>query len=126
MKLKHLFLAQVVVSLINGASAVFAPKMWLSMYGMATITAETSAVGQVLGAGLLNYAIVAWFARNSPDSAARRAIVLGFLISHAIAFVIVTMAILSGVMGSAGWMASGLYLVIALAYTYFLFAKPGD
>ena len=126
MKLKHMFLAQFVISLFNGAGSVLAPTVWLSMYGMSTITAETAAVGQLLGAGLLNYAIVAWFARNTQDTAARRAIVIGFCLSHAIAFVLASMAIVSGVIGSAGWMASGLYLVIALVYAYFLFSKGSD
>jgi len=123
MKLKHLFIAQFVISLINGASAVLAPMMWLTLYGFSTVSQETAATGQALGAGLLNYAIIAGFARNTPESEARRAIVLGFFITHAIGFVILTLSILAGVMGAAGWMGAGLYLILALGYAYFLVKK---
>ena len=125
MKLKHVFIAQSIISLINGSSAVLAPTMWLTMYGLATVTPETAATGQALGAGLLNYAIIAWFARNAQESAARRAIVMGFGITHAIGFIVLSMAILSGAMSPAGWMGAGLYLILALAYGYFLL-KPGE
>jgi hypothetical protein len=123
MKLKYLFLAQFVISLINGTSAVLAPTMWLTMYGFSTVTREMAVIGQLLGAGLLNYAIVAWFARNAPESNVRRAILLGFGITHAIGFVIATLAILSGVASSLAWMGAGLYLILALAYAYFLMKK---
>jgi len=123
MKLKHIFIAQSILSLINGSSAVLAPTMWLTMYGLAKVTPETAATGQALGAGLLNYAIVAWFARNATDSIARRAIVIGFCITHAIGCIVLSFAVLSGVMSPIGWMGAGLYLIMALAYAYFLMKK---
>ena len=55
------------------------------------------------------------FARNTPESIAQLVIVLGFSITHAIGFVVLTLAVLSDVMSPAGWMGAVLYMVLTLA-----------
>ena len=52
------------------------------------------------------------------NSAARRAIVLGYVIHGVAGGLVVILAILRGVMGPAGWLAVPLYLGLGLAYLY--------
>jgi hypothetical protein len=123
MKLKHVFWIQVVISTVNGLSSIFMPKTWLSMYGAPEVSPMTAASSQALGAALLTYAIVAFLARDSGPSDARRAIVIGFCITHLIGGIIVALAIISGVMGAMGWGAVFLYWLMAVLYGYFWLIK---
>jgi len=55
---------------------------------------------------------------------AQRAIVLSQLVATVIGAIVAVMGALSGVMSALGWLAVGIYLVLALGYGYFQFAKP--
>ena len=124
MNLKNLFTVHAVVALINGGGSLLIPKSFLSLYGISLADQNAVFIAQLLGAALLTYCFVAWFARNAEDSTARRAIVLGFFSSAMIGFIIALTGQLSSVMNSLGWMVVGLYLVIGGAYGYFQFIKP--
>ena len=119
MKLKYLFIAQFILGLVNGVGALVMPAVFASLYGFAGALSPGGLVfGQVAGAAFLGVGIVAWFARNAEDSVARRAIVLGFGMHGAVGGLVVILALLSGVMGPAGWMAVLSYLGLGLAYLY--------
>ncbi|MFQ5885642.1 MAG: hypothetical protein ACE5II_00240, partial [Anaerolineae bacterium] len=77
-------------------------------------------IARTLGATLLGNAVVFWFARNPEDSEARRGIVLGQVISFAIAFILNLLGQLSGVMNTLGWSLVAIFLVLGLGYVYFL------
>lgn len=124
MKLKHLFWLQAVVSLVNGASALLVPDIWLGLYGVSNLPPIAAATTRALGAGLLNYSIVAFLARNAAPSPARKAVVIGFGMTHFLGGLVVLQAVLSGVMAPAAWMAVGLYMILALAYFYFWLFQP--
>ena len=124
MKLKNLFIVDSVVALFNGVGLVVAPKLYLSVYGISLSDQATIFISRLLGAGLLAYCVVAWFARKAEASDARRAIVLGFFITLTIGFIIALMGQLSGVMNVLGWVIVGLYFLIALGYCYFQFIRP--
>jgi hypothetical protein len=124
MKLKNLFIVHSVVALFNGGSLVLAPKLYLSVYGISLSDQAAIFISQLLGAGLLAYCVVAWFARDAEASDARRAIVLGFFITLTIGFIIALLGQLSGVMNALGWVIVGLYFLLALGYGYFQFIKP--
>jgi hypothetical protein len=125
MKLKHLFWAQTVISLLNGAGALLMPDTWMGLYGVDNLTPIAAFTTRALGAGLLNYSIVAFLARDSARGSARKAIVIGFGITHFLGGLVVLQAVLTGVMAPAAWMAVGLYFVLALLYFYFWLIK-GD
>lgn len=124
MKLKYLFTVHSVVALFNGGSCVLAPKLYPSLYGISLPDPDAIFMARLFGGALLTYCFVAWFARNAKDSAARRAIVLGFFITLAIGFIVALLAQLSGVMNALGWVIVGLYFLLALGYGYFQFVKP--
>ncbi len=124
MRLKHVFTAHSVVALVNGAGCVLAPKSYPSLFGISLSGSDAIFMARLLGAALLTYCSVAWFARDARDSAARRAIVLGFFISVTIGFILSLLAQLSGVMDALGWGIVGLYFLMGLGYGYFHFIKP--
>ena len=125
MKLKHLFIVHSVVALFHGGGFVLAPKLFMSLYGVSLADLEATYIARLFGAALLIYCFVAWFARDAEDSAARRAIVLGFFLSGIVGFIVSLLGQLSGVMNALGWLVVGLYLVlIGAGYGYFYFIKP--
>jgi hypothetical protein len=68
--------------------------------------------------------VLAWFARNTPDSETRRAIVLAMLVEHALGLIVALWGQLSGVVNALGWSTVGIYLLLTAGYGYFLLAKP--
>ena len=123
MKLKTLFIVHSVIAFVNGVSLVVVPKLYLSLYGVSLSDEAAIFVSRLLGAGLLTYCVVPWFAKNAEASDARRAIVLGFFITMTIGFIIALLGQLSGVMNAFGWAIVGLYLLMTLGYGYFQFIK---
>lgn len=125
MKLKQLFVVHSVVALLHGGGFVLAPELLMSLYGISLADPAAVFVARLFGAALLIYCFVAWLARDAEDSAARRAIVLGFFMTGIVAFIVALQGQLSGVMNSLGWLVVGLYLVlIGVGYGYFHFVKP--
>ena len=124
MKLKHWFILQIIMSIMNGLGALLMPMTWLGLYGMADVNAGTAATAQALGAGLLNYAIVAFLARDAGESVARKAIVIGFCLTHLLGGAVLALAAVRGVMSPLAWMGVFFYWLMAAGYAYFwLFKK---
>ena len=76
------------------------------------------------GVWLIGIGLLAWLARNSTDSDARKAIVLAFIICYSLAFVVSLIAQLNNVLNAFGWGTVALNLVLAMGYGYFQFVKP--
>jgi hypothetical protein len=125
MKLGNLFAVNAVIAGLFGVGFVFAPAQVLARYGL-TVDAGFGLVAQLFGAALLGYAILTWSARSARDSDTRRAIVLALFVSDAVAFALALMAQLKGVVNSLGWSTVAIYLLLALGFAYFLFAKPSE
>jgi len=125
MKLGNLFAVNAVIAGLFGLSFVFAPARVLAQYGL-TVDAGFGLVAQLFGAALIGYAILTWQVRKTADSDARRAIVLALFISDGVAFVLALMAQLKGVVNSLGWSTVTIYLLLALGFAYFHFAKPSE
>ena len=73
----------------------------------------------------LDEAVDQWEAANVAESVARRAIVLAIFVGESIGFVIALLGQLSGVMNVLGWVTVAVYLLLALGFGYFQFARPG-
>ena len=125
MKLGNLFAVNAVIAGLFGLSFVFAPARVLAQYGL-TVDAGFGLVAQLFGAALIGYAILTWQVRKTTDSDSRRAIVLALFISDGVAFVLALMAQLKGVVNSLGWSTVAIYLLLALGFAYFHFAKPSE
>jgi hypothetical protein len=123
MKLKHLFWFQAIISTINGLSAMFLTKTWLGMYGVYEMSATTLLFAQLLGAGIFNYALVAFLARDSHPSEARNAIVISFCVTNILGAVFTALGVAAGLASPMGWGAVFLYGILALGYGYFWLIK---
>lgn len=123
MTLRNLFIVNAVLALVFGLSFVLAPALTLSLYGV-TVSAAGIILARLMGAMLLGYAVVTWSAKDPEDSKAQRGIVLGQLVHTAIAFIVLLLAQLAGVMNPFGWSNVVIYLLLALGYGYFQFVKP--
>ena len=125
MKLGNLFVVNAVIAGLFGLAFVFAPAQLLAQYGL-VVDAVFALVAQLFGAALVGYAILTWLVRKAGDSEARRAIVLALFISDGVAFVLALMAQLKGLVNSLGWSTVAIYLLLALGFAYFHFAKPSE
>jgi hypothetical protein len=123
MKLKTLFIFNAVATILFGIGSVLAPFTLVILFG-STLNPAGALMMQYGGTWLIGIGLLAWFARNSADSEARRAIVLAFLICYGIAFIVALLAQLNNVLNAFGWGTVALNLVLALGYGYFQFAKP--
>lgn len=120
MKIGHLFLVNAIVSTSYGLAFVLVPATALALYGVSQGPGEIL-MGRFFGGSLLSTALIAWFARNSGESEARRAIALGFFISYVVSLIVSIHGTVSGLMNAFGWSAVLIYLFFILGYGYFLF-----
>ena len=125
MKLGNLFAVNTVIAGLFGLAFVFAPAQLLAQYGL-VVDAGFGLVAQLFGATMVGYAILTWLVRKVGDSEARRAIVFALFISDGVAFVLALMAQLKGLVNSLGWSTVAIYLLLALGFAYFHFAKTSE
>lgn len=123
MKLKTLFIFNAVATILFGFGSVLAPHTLVNLFG-STLNPAGALMMQYGGVWLIGIGLLAWFARNSADSDARKAIVLAFLICYSIAFIVALIAQLNNVLNTFGWGTVVLNLILAFGYGYFQFAKP--
>ncbi len=125
MKLSTLLIINAVVAALFGIAFVLVPDQVGSLYGVEA-TATLNYAGQLLGAAFVGFAVLTWSARNANDSSARRAIVLALLVSDGVGFIVALIGQLADVVNSLGWSTVAIYLLLALGWGYFQFAKPAD
>ena len=123
MTLRNLLIVNAVIALGFGSSFVLAPALMLSLYGV-TVSAAGIVLARLMAAAFLGYAVVTWSARNPEDSEARRGIVLGQFAHCTLGFIVSLLAQLAGLMNPLGWSIAAIYLLLALAYAYFLLVGP--
>lgn len=124
MKLSTLFTVHAIVALLFGFGFVFAPAATLAPYGV-TVNEGGILISRLLGAAFFGFSMISWFARNSEESTARQAIVLGYFLGFSVGFAASLFGQLSNVGNALGWSTVGIYLLLALGYGYFQFIKPG-
>jgi hypothetical protein len=125
MKLNVLMTMTALLAGAFGIAFVLAPGPVIAWYGP-TVDAPLKYMGQLLGAALITFAVLAWSARNVSDSPARRAIVLAFFIGDAIGFIVALIGQLGGIVNALGWSTVVIYLLFATGYGYFHFSKPAS
>jgi|SaaInl4_150m_RNA_FD_contig_61_350952_length_486_multi_3_in_0_out_0_1 hypothetical protein len=119
MKLNTLFIITAISCLFFGLMCLFIPVRFFSSYGV-TVTAAHAFSAQLLGAANLAIAVLVWLGRKSKDT---KPIVISMFVFHVIGFVVSLLTMLNKVMGSSGWSAVVIFLVLTLGYAYFLFKK---
>lgn len=123
MKLGTLLVIDGVVGVVFGIAFVLVPAQVLSAYGT-TLDAAGLFMTRLFGAALIQIGGLALLARNVADASAQRAIVLAYFIALVIGFVVALQGQLAGIANALGWSTVVIYLLLALGFGYFQFAKP--
>ena len=119
MKLQTLMIIKAVVCLGLGVPILLATVFTYSLFG-ASLNPGGVFAAREYGASLIGNLMLTWFARNTIESEARRAIILALCVYDAIGFVITLIAQFTGVLGPLGWFAAVIYLFFAIGFGYFL------
>ena len=122
MKLSTLMVLNALVAAVFGVAFIVVPGQVASAYGP-EVTPQLEYVARLFGAALLAFAVLTWSARNAPDSATRRAILLALFVGDGIGFIVSLFGQLRGVMNALGWTTVVIYLLLALGFGYF-YAQP--
>jgi hypothetical protein len=126
MKLSVLMVIKAIVVFVFGIAFVLVPTRTMSLYGI-TLEPAGALMTQFFGASFILLGIILWTGRKAARSdVALKGIVLAVVVGDVIGFVVALMAQLNGVMNVLGWGNVALYLVLALAFAYFLIAKPAQ
>ncbi len=132
MKLRNLFIADAVVTLVFAAGLLLAPKTILGIFGLtvgalAKSNAVVSLVAQLLGAALVVPGLLSWFAGNMQDSGARRSVAVTMFVFELVGFgVSFFVGMIPKVMTVAGWALVALFLLFTLGFAYVLFMRPSE
>ncbi len=122
MKLSIFLMASAAVAAIFGVAMLLAPGFLLPIYGGMSMEPY---VEQLLGAQLIGFAVLNWFARKATDRETVRPILLANLVADAIGFVLALLEVLSGGENVVGWSTVIITLLLALGFGYFLL-RPGE
>lgn len=112
-----------VVCLGFGILLLAIPDTLLSIFGT-TLGAGGMFTAREYGSSLFGNLFLCWFARNSEESGARKAIILGLFVYDLIAFVMTTITVIAGVLNPLGWSIVLVYLFFTLGFGYFLIKPP--
>ena len=119
MKLKFLFLISAILGIVLGLSFYLAPEIVMSTFGV-----EASEVHQHtarnFGSAIIGLAVISWAARNSKDSIARRAIVLGLFIYFIFGTISTISFQLQGSVNINGWFIVVLHVLLVVGFGYHL------
>jgi hypothetical protein len=122
MQIKSLFIITTVIAIVFGVLFVIIPAQMYSLYGIES-NMMLNYMGGLFGAALIAIGIISWQSRNAEDSAARRAIILGFFIADTIGFIIALIGQLNDVVNALGWLTVVIYFLLALGFAVFQFSK---
>ncbi|SRR5581483_1756184 len=125
MKLRNLFVTDTVVSFLFAIGLLLKPDYLLKFFGLTQGKTELL-LGQIIGAALIGFGLLAWFAKDFEPQAGKGA-VISLLIFSAIGFVVSLLGILSQVTraGSA-WLIVIVFLLFTAGYAYFQFMGPRE
>ena len=125
MKIKNLFTIAAVVQTIFGLGFLLIPETLTSFYGN-TLSQGGVVFARLFGAAILALAATLWFARDSAESEARRAIVIGGFVNSLIGFLVSLFSQVAGMVNALGWSTVLIFLFFAVGFGYFLFTKPDE
>ncbi len=125
MRLRSLLLIGGVLALLVGLALLLGPATVLKFFGLPGTPAE-QLLGQLIGAGLIGFAVLSWFASNETVSV--NGTVLAMLVTSVIAFIVSLLAVLSKSVARSGnaWIPVILFLLFGLGLAYFQFVGPRE
>ncbi len=131
MKLTQLLTINAILFIALGiAFALYGPLM-IAMFGILesggspVIYWYAASFARLLGAALFGFGFILWAVRSQTASA-QQGIKVALVISYALAFAVAITQQVSIWGTLAGWITSGVFLVLLVAYTYLLIKKTGE
>ncbi len=126
MKLRTVSILDAAISLLLALGFLLGPATLLKFFGFTQGKTEVL-LAQIIGAALVAFAALAWFARDSVDLRATPGPTVALIIFGAIGFVVTLLALLSQVTrAGAAWVLVILFLLSAVAYAYYQFVGPRE
>ncbi len=119
MTFKTLMSIKAAVCLVFGLQLLFVPSFLLELLGT-TVGDGGTLMARAYGAALIGTLVLTWFARDVAESEARHPILLDLLVYDAIAFVVMIVAVISGVLNALGWGIVFVYLFFIVGSGYLL------
>lgn len=123
MSFRIFMIIKALVCLIFGILMLAVPYQLLSTFG-AELNDGGMFTAREYGAALTGNLFLCWFAKNSVESDARKAIILALFVYDLTGFVVTTLTVLAGVLNTLGWFVVVIYLFFAIGFGYFLFKSP--
>lgn len=134
MKLNQLIVINAILFIGLGiAFALYGPLM-IAMFGILETEGSplmywyAASFARLLGAALFGYGFLLWALRGKIDDPSfpgqGRGLILALVISNALGFVVAITQQVSIWGKPAGWITSGLFLVLLAGYSYLLVKKP--
>lgn len=125
MKLRNVFIASTVISLLFAIALLLGPAYMLKFFGLTQGKTE-QLLAQVLGAALIGLGVLSWFAKDFEPQSSRGA-TSSLLLFNVVGFVVTLLGILSQVTraGSA-WLIAIIFLLFTAGYAYFQFVGPRE
>lgn len=125
MKLRHLFMINLIFAAFFGVSCSLFPRWVFQLYGLAYNDGGIWAT-RLVGGSILGFATLMWFGRKTAYVETRKAIALALFVQDAIGFAASIEIQLTGSVNTFGWFSLALYGLLAFAYVFFLFVRPQD
>ena len=125
LKLRNLYLLNTVFGLAFALGLLLMPQVMLALFGM-NDGAEARTLCQLIAVELTVGGLITLFARDVTDPSARSAINYGNMIAGVIGLVVGLNGTLTGVFGWFGWVVTGVYLFVAVAFAYIQFFAWGE
>ena len=123
MKLSTFLTINAVVGFVFGTVLLLIPGFLLAFNGIHT--GETGlAIARLFGAEFIGFNIITWLVRDARDTSSTRLVILGHIVSESLGFVVALAAKLAGLGNNFFWAIVITYLVFAVGYAYFQFARP--
>ena len=121
MNYKQLMIIKALVCLFFGILLMIIPDVLISIFG-ANLSAGGMFTAREYSSALFGNMFLCWFARNSVESDARKAIIIALFSYDFIAFIMTAITVIAGVLNILGWLIVLIYLFFTLGFGYFLVA----
>ena len=124
MQFRTMMIIKAVVCLCFGVPILLAPGFAYSLFLGLSLDIGGAFAAREYAAAMLGILMIAWFARNVPESDVRWAIALGLCLYDAVGFGLSLVGEITGLLSPMGWSIVVLYLLLALGFGYFLVKRP--
>lgn len=119
MKLKVLLVISAILGTVLGLGFFFVPELVMSTFGVDAGEAHQH-TARNFGSAVTGLAVISWLARNSRDSIARRAIILGLFIYFIFGSISIISFQLQGNANNYGWFIVALHVYLVVGFGYHL------